>query len=98
MSVRDLVLPGKCCDVVYYVDVFIKEWGILFEKKSEVGKILEGMGFEPATLGIRSAVTDYSATNVTVPKGLLLGLDGVRLMVGNFVGLHVGWLLEWMCC
>ena len=34
------------------VDVFIKELEMLFEKKSEVGKILEGMGFEPATLGI----------------------------------------------
>ena len=35
---------------------------MLFEKKSKVGKILEGMGFEPATLGNRSVVTDCSAT------------------------------------
>ena len=73
---RDLFSPGKCCDLVFYVVVFIKEWGILFEKKSVVGKILEDMGFEPGTLRIETAVTDCSATNVTVPKGCCWVLMG----------------------
>ena len=51
------------------VDVFIKELEMLFEKKSGVGKILEGMWFEPASLGIRSAVTDCSATIGTGSEG-----------------------------
>ena len=61
--------PGKCCDVVIFVDVFINVWEVLFEKNWRLGKMLEGMGFEPATLGKRSAVTDCSATNGTIPKG-----------------------------
>jgi len=27
----------------------------------------------------------------------LLGLDGVSLIVGDLVDVHVGWLLVWMC-
>jgi hypothetical protein len=52
------VFTGKVLRCRSFVDVFINVWEMLFEKKSEVGKILEGMGFEHATLGIRSAVTD----------------------------------------
>ena len=75
------------------VDVFVNVWEILFEKKSEVGKLLEGMGFEPASLGIRSAVTDCSATIDTGSEGCCWFLMDV---VGLFVFVWV--LLAWLVC
>jgi hypothetical protein len=54
----------------------LRSGGSCSRKNQRSEKILDGMGFEPATLGIESAVTDYSATNVTVPKGCCWVLMG----------------------
>jgi hypothetical protein len=57
VRVRELFSPGKYCDVGFWLmSLLMRE--VLFEKKLRLGKILEGMGFEPTSLGIRSAVTD----------------------------------------
>jgi hypothetical protein len=51
VGVRELFSPGNFCDVGFLVDVFINVWEMLFEKKSEVGKILEGRSSNPRASG-----------------------------------------------
>ena len=89
-------------------DVFIKEWEILLEENLEVGKILQGMRFEPVIFQIRSAVTDCSAILDTgsedccwVLMGKILGVGGCFLVFVDLAGLHVvdclsGWVVEFI--
>ena len=73
-------------------DVFIKV-GDLVREKLEVGKILQGLGFEPATLGIVSAVTDCSAISDTGSEGCCWLLMGVVKIYGVGFWCFLVWLV-----